>query len=121
MSSWTVETRRMGQPAPVVNVASGAEQVIGQSVTLHEISLERTAGRMHRNSSSDYQEQTNVFSVSIFRDIAPCSPYVNRRFGGTYRLHLHSGFGTRASYRSVHIQIQIPPPEKPQVLNTVLL
>jgi hypothetical protein len=27
---------------------------------------------------------------SIFRDITPCSPLkVNRRFGGTCRLHLH--------------------------------
>jgi hypothetical protein len=27
--------------------------------------------------------------VAIFWDIAPCSPYVNRRFGRTYHLHLH--------------------------------
>jgi hypothetical protein len=29
-----------------------------------------------------------VINIVIFRDIAPCSPYVNRRFGGTYHLHL---------------------------------
>jgi hypothetical protein len=29
-----------------------------------------------------------VTNVAIVWDIAPCSPYVNRRFGGTYRLHL---------------------------------
>jgi hypothetical protein len=26
----------------------------------------------------------------VFWDVAPCMPCVNRRFGGTYRLHLHS-------------------------------
>jgi hypothetical protein len=25
---------------------------------------------------------------AVFWDVAPCSPFVNRRFGGTYRLHL---------------------------------
>jgi hypothetical protein len=29
-----------------------------------------------------------VMITAIFRDIAPCSPYMNRRFGGTYHLHL---------------------------------
>jgi hypothetical protein len=32
----------------------------------------------------------NVEIVAIFLDIAPCSPYVNRHFGETYHLHLHS-------------------------------
>jgi hypothetical protein len=27
-------------------------------------------------------------NVAIFRDSAPSSPYVNRRFGGMYHLHL---------------------------------
>jgi hypothetical protein len=26
-------------------------------------------------------------NVAIFWDIEPCSPYVDRRFGGTYHLH----------------------------------
>jgi hypothetical protein len=26
--------------------------------------------------------------IAICWDIAPCSPYINRRFGGTYRLQL---------------------------------
>jgi hypothetical protein len=31
-----------------------------------------------------------VMKSTIFWDITPCSPLsVNRRFGGTYRLHLH--------------------------------
>jgi hypothetical protein len=29
-----------------------------------------------------------VMNVAILWDIASCSPYVSRRFGGTYRLHL---------------------------------
>jgi hypothetical protein len=28
-----------------------------------------------------------VTNVAIFLDIAPCIPYVNRRFGGTYHLY----------------------------------
>jgi hypothetical protein len=38
-----------------------------------------------------------VMNIAIIWDIAPCSSYVNRRFGGTCNLHLgshllHSGF-----------------------------
>jgi hypothetical protein len=29
-----------------------------------------------------------ITNVIVFWDISPCSPYVNRRFGGTYHLHL---------------------------------
>jgi hypothetical protein len=29
-----------------------------------------------------------VMNVTIFRDIAPCGPYANRRFGGRYHLPL---------------------------------
>jgi hypothetical protein len=29
-----------------------------------------------------------VMNVAIFWDIAPCSPYLNQRFEGTYQLHL---------------------------------
>jgi hypothetical protein len=33
-----------------------------------------------------------VTKATIFWDITPCSPLkVNRRFGGTYRLHLQGG------------------------------
>jgi hypothetical protein len=31
-----------------------------------------------------------IMKTAIFWDIAPCSPYTNRRFGGTYHLHLQS-------------------------------
>jgi hypothetical protein len=27
-------------------------------------------------------------NVDVFWDVAPCSPYVNQRFGETYHLHL---------------------------------
>jgi hypothetical protein len=30
-----------------------------------------------------------ILNVALFWDIAPCSPYVNRLFRGTYHLHLH--------------------------------
>jgi hypothetical protein len=29
-----------------------------------------------------------VMKIATFWVIAPCSPYMNRSFGGTYRLHL---------------------------------
>jgi hypothetical protein len=29
-----------------------------------------------------------VMNVAIFWDTAPCSQYMNQRFGGTYNLHL---------------------------------
>jgi hypothetical protein len=29
--------------------------------------------------------------IVILRDIAPCSQYMNQRFGGTYHLHLKGG------------------------------
>jgi hypothetical protein len=29
-----------------------------------------------------------VMNVAMFRYVAPCSPYVNQHFGGTYHLHL---------------------------------
>jgi hypothetical protein len=31
-----------------------------------------------------------IMTVAIFVDIAPCNPYVDRCFGGTYNLH-HQG------------------------------
>jgi hypothetical protein len=35
---------------------------------------------------------TDFYSnVTIFPDVAPCCPYVNRRFGATYHLHLQGG------------------------------
>jgi hypothetical protein len=35
-------------------------------------------------------ENTSFSKNSVFWDIAPCRSCVNRRFGGTYRLHLQS-------------------------------
>jgi hypothetical protein len=31
----------------------------------------------------------HFFNNANLWDIAPCSPYVNRRFGGSYYIHLH--------------------------------
>jgi hypothetical protein len=40
-------------------------------------------------------------NVAIFWDIAPCSPYVDRRFGGTYYLHLQ---GQKAAKQKTSVQ-----------------
>jgi hypothetical protein len=50
-----------------------------------------------------------VMKVAIFWDIAPCSPYVNRSFGGTFHLHLHGRKSAEqrvagSSKTSVHIR-----------------
>jgi hypothetical protein len=29
-----------------------------------------------------------VMKIAVFSDVVLCSPYMNRRFGGTYRLNL---------------------------------
>jgi hypothetical protein len=34
---------------------------------------------------------TKQMHFALFWYITPCSPYVNRRFGGIYRLHLQVG------------------------------
>jgi hypothetical protein len=33
-------------------------------------------------------ELNNISKNTVFCDVAPCRYFVNRRFGGTYRLHL---------------------------------
>jgi hypothetical protein len=42
-----------------------------------------------------------VKNVAILSDIAPCSRYVNRRFGGTYRFHLQ---GRKSAERETNLQ-----------------
>jgi hypothetical protein len=39
-------------------------------------------------------------NVAFFRNIAPCSPYVERRFGGTH-LHLH---GKKSAEQETRLQ-----------------
>jgi hypothetical protein len=39
--------------------------------------------------------------IATFWDIGPCSPYVSRRFGGIYRLHLQGGNVSRARNQRV--------------------
>jgi hypothetical protein len=38
-------------------------------------------------------------NVAILWDIAPCNPYVNRRFGGTYHLHFQGKVSTATNRR----------------------
>jgi hypothetical protein len=42
-----------------------------------------------------------VMNVAIFWDIAPCSPYVNQRFGGTYHLYLQ---GKKSAEQETSVQ-----------------
>jgi hypothetical protein len=41
------------------------------------------------------------FNVATFWDIPPCSPYVNRRFRGTYHLHLQ---GSKSAEQETGVQ-----------------
>jgi hypothetical protein len=43
----------------------------------------------------------NISIVAIFWDTAPCSPYVNWRFGGTYNLHFQ---GREATEQETSLQ-----------------
>jgi hypothetical protein len=36
-----------------------------------------------------------AMNVYIFWSIAPCSPYVNRRFGGTYYMHFQRQYSVQ--------------------------
>jgi hypothetical protein len=42
-----------------------------------------------------------VTNVAIFLDIAPCIPYVNRRFGGTYHLYFQ---GRKSAEQETSVQ-----------------
>jgi hypothetical protein len=49
----------------------------------------RMATKMSRSSSSGFEVLTEVaMKAAIFWIIAPCSPYMKRRFEGTYHAHL---------------------------------
>jgi hypothetical protein len=45
---------------------------------------------------------------TVFWDVAPCSYFVNRRFGGTYRLHLQGRKNPRAMNQSEWEAVHIP-------------
>jgi hypothetical protein len=49
------------------------------------------------------------FYVAIFWDIAPCSPYVNRCFRGTYHLHLQGRKSAEKGFRPWRWRRYIPP------------
>jgi hypothetical protein len=42
---------------------------------------------LHSRWCLRHRHSLQPLDVVIFWDIAPCSPFVNRRFGGTYHLH----------------------------------
>jgi hypothetical protein len=46
-------------------------------------------------------EQLYKLNVATYRDISPCSPYVNRCFGGTYHFHLQ---GTKSAEQETSVQ-----------------
>jgi hypothetical protein len=49
------------------------------------------------NTSVKFEYSTVVtIKNAVFWDVAPCSYFVNRRFGGTYRLHLQGIRNPRA-------------------------
>jgi hypothetical protein len=47
-------------------------------------------GRFFHPEDGDYMKN------AVFWDVAPCRYFVNRRFGGTYRLHLQGIRNSRA-------------------------
>jgi hypothetical protein len=55
---------------------------------LCEIRNEIQGSRPHAICAGFEVVTAPAINVAIFWDIQPCSPYVNRRFGGTYYLHL---------------------------------
>jgi hypothetical protein len=48
----------------------------------------QSASELYRPSDHRTRGNSDMFNVAIFWNIAPCSPSVNQRFGGTYHLHL---------------------------------
>jgi hypothetical protein len=64
-------------------------------VSVYTIAKEREACTIYKRLLPHYfQEDGNLKSI-IFRDMTPCRPLsVNRRFGGTYRLHLQGRWNT---------------------------
>jgi hypothetical protein len=61
----------------------------------HRAKLRKSTANI-RNSVGFEVLTAVVMNVTIYCDITPCSPYVNRHFGGTHHLHLgnmlHAGF-----------------------------
>jgi hypothetical protein len=51
-------------------------------------------------------EYVGPMNVAIFWDIQSCSPYVNRRFGGTFHLHLQ---GRKSAEQDTSVQVVARP------------
>jgi hypothetical protein len=50
-----------------------------------------------------YQQYFSMMTI-IFWEMTPCGSYKNRRFGGSYRLHLQ-GARVRAGYRANYLRL----------------
>jgi hypothetical protein len=46
---------------------------------------------------------------AVFWDVAPCSYFVSRRFGGTYRLHLYGRRNPRAMNQREPVAVELTP------------
>jgi hypothetical protein len=73
--------------------ASVSSLAVTQTLLRPGIRLRRrevTVGSLSWNDSKPSKDfgEASENNVAIFWNLAPCSPYVNRRFGGTYHLHL---------------------------------
>jgi hypothetical protein len=69
-----------------MDTAGSSETVVAiYQTTWHHIPETRHVNS-HRHEYIEYQT-LNLKNV-VFWDVALCRSYVNRRFGGTYRLHL---------------------------------
>jgi hypothetical protein len=60
------------------------ENVVGRSKTSNYPQMVKVLLGQHMSTYFRFEVLTAVsMEVAVFRDVAPCSPYVNRRFGGT--------------------------------------
>jgi hypothetical protein len=83
------------------NVEGNCRELIGGTLRSLPGELRKTKRNL-RIITALFEIQTGQrLKVAIFCDIAPCNPYYNRRFEGTYNLHLarilptqllHAGF-----------------------------
>jgi hypothetical protein len=95
-------TRRKPAPAPLCPPQVPHDQTRARTRTLHYVRFEVVTAVAMKNA--------------VFWDVAPCRSCVNRRFGGTYRLHLQ-GRKIRERGTSLSRWRQIP---KYGILHTTL-
>jgi hypothetical protein len=88
--TWVHPSDMLCKSLPTVSVSVytpiDARQGLGKNVTVAMSSHATITALLDASFSMRFMYYLNV----IFSwDITPCSPYVNRRFEGAYRLHLH--------------------------------